>query len=180
MNALKVMLGRLVNFFRRVANSCQSAYQLSLIHQKGSGCHINGPGYFTYNHIELGNGVHIGSNCTLMAAESRIIIKDYVILGRHRFLIGGDHRFDIVGQTIKSIHEKRPQDDADIVIDEECWLGANCIILKGVHIGRGCVVGAGSVVTKDIPPYTIYTNKGMRPRFTPEQIVEHEHILYSK
>lgn len=69
-----------------------------------------------------------------MAAESKIVIKDNVVFGPHIFLIGGDHRFDIVGRTIKSIREKRPQDDADIIIDEECWIGANCIILKGVHI----------------------------------------------
>lgn len=176
----KIFIGRIVSFIRRAANSCQSAYQLSKIVQKGTGCHINGPGYFSYGQIELGKGVHIGIGCTLMAAESRIIIKDNVLFGPHIFLIGGDHRFDIVGRTIKSIHEKRPQDDADIVIDEECWLGANCIILKGVHIGRGCVIGAGSIVTKDVPPYTIYTNKGIRPRFTSEQISKHEQILYNK
>lgn len=180
MNSLRIIIGHLVNFLRRVANGCQSSYQLSKIATKGTGCHINGPGYFTYNHIELGNNVHIGIGCTLMAAESRIKIADNVILGRYSFLIGGDHRFDIVGRTIKSIHEKRPQDDADIIIDEECWIGANSIILKGVHIGRGCVIGAGSIVTRNVPPYTIYTNKGTRPRFTPEQIAEHERVLYGK
>ena len=173
------MIGCCVNFIRRAANSCQSTYQLSKIYKKGKGCHINEPGYFTYSQIELGTGVHIGKDCVLMAAESKIIIKDNVVFGPHIFLIGGNHRFDIVGRTIKSIHEKRPQDDADIIIDEECWLGANCIVLKGVHIGRGCVIGAGSIVTKDIPPYTIYTNKGLRPRFTEEQIKEHERLLYN-
>ena len=115
-----------------------------------------------------------------MAAESRIIIKDNVLFGPHTILIGGDHRFDIVGQPIRTILKKRPQDDADIIIDEECWIGANSIILKGVHIGRGCVIGAGSIVTRNVPPYTIYTNKGTRPRFTPEQIAEHERVLYGK
>ncbi|MDE6575372.1 MAG: acyltransferase [Muribaculaceae bacterium] len=179
MPVIRIFIGRFIQFIRRAANSCQSSYQLSLIKQKGKNCHINGPGYFTFDHIQLGNGVHIGTGCTLMAAESRIIIRDNVIVGRHSHIIGGDHRFDIVGKTIKSIHEKRPQDDADIIIDEECWIGANCIILKGVHIGRGCVVGAGSIVTKDIPPYTIYTNKGKRPRFSQEQIAEHERIIYN-
>ncbi len=180
MNAIKITIGRFVNFIRRASNSCQSSYQLSRIAKAGRGCHINGPGYFTYKNIEFGNGVYIGKDCVLMCAESKIIIKDNVVFGPHIFLIGGDHRFDIVGRTIKSIREKRPQDDADIIIDEECWIGANCIILKGVHIGRGCVIGAGSIVTKNIPPYTVYTNKGMRPRFTQEQIKEHERILYGQ
>lgn len=177
---IKETIGSLINYIRRAANSCQSAYQLSKIAKKGSECHINGPGYFTYNNIELGNGVHIGTGCTLMCAESKIKIKDFAIIGRHSFLIGGDHRFDIVGKAIKFIHDKRPQDDADIIIGEECWIGANCIILKGVNIGRGCVIGAGSIVTKSISPYTIYTNRGSRARFTPEQIIEHEKLVYGK
>ncbi len=180
MNSIKVIIGRLVLFMRRAANSCQSAYQLSKIAKKGTNCSISGPGYFTYSHIELGDNVYIGKDCVLMAAESRIIIKDNVLFGPHIFLIGGDHRFDIVGQPIRTILKKRPQDDADIIIDEECWIGANSIILKGVHIGRGCVIGAGSIVTRNVPPYTIYTNKGTRPRFTPEQIAEHERVLYGK
>lgn len=177
-NKIISIIGGILCNITRINNRFISKYQLSRLAKSGKGCNINGPGYFTYNHIELGNGVHIGTNCTLMAAESKIIIGDNVILGRHSYLIGGNHRFDVIGQTIKSIHEKRPQDDADIIIDEECWLGANCIILKGVHIGRGCVIGAGSIVTKDVPPYSIYTNKGIRRRFTSEQIIEHERLLY--
>lgn len=106
MNRFKIIWGLFVNFFRRAATSCQSAYQLSKIVKWG--CHINGPGYFTYNHIEFGNGVYIGKDCVLMAAESKIVIKDNVVFGPYIFLIGGDHRFDIVGRTIKSIREKRP------------------------------------------------------------------------
>lgn len=42
-----------------------------------------------------------------------------------------------------------------IIIEDEVWINFNCIILKGVKIGRGAIIGAGSVVTKDIPPYTL-------------------------
>jgi acetyltransferase-like isoleucine patch superfamily enzyme len=42
-----------------------------------------------------------------------------------------------------------------IVIEDEAWIGCRVIILKGVTVGRGAIVGAGSVVTKDVPPYTL-------------------------
>lgn len=178
MNLLKQAIGAMLLFVRRASNRMVADYQLSMIGKRGDRCFINGPGYFSYKNIELGNGVYIGLNSTLMASHSKIIIKDNVVFGPHVFIIGGDHRFDLVGVPIKDIHEKRPEDDADIIIDEECWIGANVMILKGVHIGRGCVIGAGSIVTKNVPPYTIFTNKGCKPRFTPDQITKHEAILY--
>ena len=60
------------------------------------------------------------------------------------------------------------------------WVGCNAVILKGVRVGRGAVVGAGAVVTKDVPPYAIVggnPGKVIRFRFTEEQIQEHERIL---
>lgn len=48
-----------------------------------------------------------------------------------------------------------PELGKPIVIEEDCWLGGNVIVLPGVTIGRGCSIGAGSVVTKDIPPFHV-------------------------
>lgn len=53
----------------------------------------------------------------------------------------------------------------------------NAIILKGVHIGEGCVIGAGAIISKSIPAFSIVTNSGgikVRPRFSPEQIEIHK------
>lgn len=174
------MTGGTFYFLSKVFRRLVCRYQLSKITKKGKKCYINGPGYFSYSNIELGNNVYIGCDSTFMSSDAKIIIGNKVVFGPHCFLISGNHRFDVIGKFILDVHEKRPQDDADIMIDEDCWLGANCIILKGVHIGRGCVIGAGSIVTKDIPPYSIYTSKGIRPRFSPEQIIEHEKALYPK
>lgn len=178
LNLILLPIGKIFLFTERIRNRAISHYQLSLIKKKGTNCFINGPGYFTYKNLYLGNNVFIGVNATFMASESKIIIKDNVVFGPHSFIIGGNHRFDVIGKCIRSVHEKRPQDDADVIIEEDCWIGANAIILKGVTVGRGSIVGAGSIVSKNVPPYAIYTNKGIRRRFDIDEILEHEDKLY--
>ena len=76
------------------------------------------------------------------------------------------------------MEEKRPEDDADVVIKDDVWVGMRAIILKGVTIGEGSIIAAGAVVTKDVPPYNIYLGPDkMRPRFDARQIKEHERML---
>lgn len=71
----------------------------------------------------------------------------------------------------------------DIIIDDDVWFSCNCTILSGVHIGQGAVIAAGSVVTKDVPPYAIVGGvpaKVIKYRFEPEMIEELLKIDYSK
>lgn len=73
-----------------------------------------------------------------------------------------------------------PENDKDVIIEDGVWVGCNVTILKGVHIGKGSVIAAGSIVTKDVPPYSIVGGnpaKVIKFRFTEEQIKEHERIL---
>lgn len=74
--------------------------------------------------------------------------------------------------------EKLPENDQNVVIEDDVWIGTGAIILKGVTIGRGAVIAAGAVVTKDVPPYTIYISENkQKRRFNDEQIMEHEKRL---
>lgn len=61
------------------------------------------------------------------------------------------------------------QETGPVVIAEDVWIGARCIIVDGVTIGRGSIVGANTVVTKNIPPYSVVYGSPpqLRPRFTP-------------
>ena len=89
---------------------------------------------------------------------------------------------DIIGKHIYEVTEaeKLPENDADVIIEDGVWCGCNAVILKGVHIGKGGVVAAGSIVTKDVPPYAIVAGNPARVikyRFTEDEIAEHEKLL---
>jgi acetyltransferase-like isoleucine patch superfamily enzyme len=80
------------------------------------------------------------------------------------------------------VHEKRPEDDRDVVIEDDVWIGSRAIVLKGVTIGRGAVVAAGAVVTKSVPPYAIAAGtpaKVLKFRWNLETVLKHEELLYA-
>jgi acetyltransferase-like isoleucine patch superfamily enzyme len=125
--------------------------------------------------IILGDHVGIGADCLFLADTtigSKILVAPNVV-----FLNGKDHRFDIVGKTVWD----SGSDGAEkIVVEDDVWIGHGAILLAPVRIGRGAVVAAGSVVTKDVPRYAIVGGnpaKLIRTRFSPEQLLEHERIL---
>lgn len=71
--------------------------------------------------------------------------------------------------------------DKDIVVEEDVWMGINVTLLNGAHIGRGAIIGAGCVVTGEIPPYAIAVGNPCQVKrflFTPEEIIKHENELY--
>ena len=111
----------------------------------------------TYKNVSVGNSVSIGRNAEFICTRAEIKIGDHVMFGPHVFMITGGHRTDIKGRFMDEIgnDEKRPEDDRDIVLEGDNWIGANATILKGVTVGKGAVVAAGAVVTKDVPPYSI-------------------------
>lgn len=92
------------------------------------------------------------------------------MIAANSYIINNDH--DIYGNLSPKLsgHVTR-----DIIIGDNVWIGANCIILKGVKIGEGAIIGAGSVVTKDIKPYSINVGnpcKNIKFRFKKEVLIE--------
>ena len=80
-------------------------------------------------------------------------------------------------------HDKLPENDAPVTIEDDVWAGCNVTILKGVTIGRGSVIAAGAVVTKSCPPYSKIGGvpaKILKFRFTVDEVIEHEKALYPK
>lgn len=102
------------------------------------------------NRLQIGDETFIGRG-TFIHAGGGVQIGANVLIGPYVKIWSADHCF---ADRSKPINEQG-HEFAPIVIDDDVWLGVDCIILKGVTIGRGAVVGAGSVVTKDIPPYAV-------------------------
>lgn len=103
--------------------------------------------------IRIGDNVGL-SNCTIIS-NHEIIISDNVMIGAGTIIMDTDfHAVNYEERMNDILHEKA--DKCSVIIEEGAFIGANCIILKGVHIGEHSIVGAGSVVTKSIPANEIW------------------------
>lgn len=99
--------------------------------------------------IEIGEHVGI-SGCTISAGKS-IRIGNYVLIGSGAVITDGDaHPVDPDERRAGVLCERK-----EIVIEDDVFIGARAMVLKGVRIGRGSVIGAGAVVTKSIPAYSV-------------------------
>lgn len=135
---------------------------------------------FTYSSIKIGNDVFIGKGAVFLASKSTITIGDKVMFGPQVTIMGGDHNTSEIGCFMIDIKQKRTCDDLPVVIENDVWIGTGAIILKGVTIGRGSIVAAGSVVTHSIPEFSIAAGipaRVIKPRFSHEQLQMHKHIL---
>lgn len=131
--------------------------------------------------ITLGNHVYIGPDSVIYSTDAKLTIGDYFVAGPRLAIVTGDHRTDVIGEYMYNVHEKLPENDKDVVIEEDVWAGINVTILKGVTIGRGSVIAAGAVVYVDVPPYSVYISKDkILKRFSDEEIVRHESLLKQK
>ncbi len=110
-----------------------------------------------YRNVHIGNHVFIGRYSLFMCTRAKIYIGNHVMFGPRVTLITGGHRIDLKDRYMDTIknEEKLPENDQDITIEDDVWIGANVTILKGVTIGKGSVVAAGAVVVKDTPPMSI-------------------------
>jgi len=129
--------------------------------------------FMTLEHIEIGNNVFIGERAHISAD---LIIGNNVMFGPRPTIIGGDHYFGVRGKFNFFLHPKDRENSQLIVIEDDAWFGACVMILKGVVAGMGTVVGAGSLVSRSLPPYCVSVGNPCRPRkkiFTDEILEEH-------
>jgi acetyltransferase-like isoleucine patch superfamily enzyme len=107
--------------------------------------------FFYGENIQIGSRTNINRNCIIWAGKTaKIIIGDDCLTGPGVNIIASKYH-------VKGTEKIRtyPQFEKDVIIGNDVWLGANSIILPGVRIGTGAIIGAGAVVTKDIPEYDI-------------------------
>ena len=142
----------------------------------GKQCTIRG-----IKNIKIGKNSSIGGRALILCTRAKLIIGNYVMIGPQVSIITGDHKIDTVGKYMVNVSddEKVPENDLPVVIEDDVWIGANSTILKGVTIGEGSVVAAGSVVTKNVPAYTIVGGvpaKIIKNRFTDDELKKHRKL----
>ncbi|MBN2571480.1 MAG: acyltransferase [Ignavibacteriales bacterium] len=122
--------------------------------------------------ITLGNNVFINRNFYISARD--LYFGDNIMIGPNLVIECDNHVFNMVGETIFKLKDIR--NTKGIKIENDVWIGANVTILPGAIIREGSVIGAGSVVTKEQPPYSVSFGNPCRPfkpRFTREKLKEH-------
>lgn len=103
------------------------------------------------------NQVRIGKNTqinpfTVIYGGSGVFIGDDVMIAPHCMIAAGNHDFK---QTDKPMRHAGSITRGPIIIEDDVWIGANCTITDGVRVGKGAVIGANTVVVKDVAPYEI-------------------------
>lgn len=121
---------------------------------------------FAYD-LKLGHGAGIGANCQI---PSGVTIGKQGMIGIDVLMFTNEHRHDDISvpMGLQGRTEIEP-----IVIGDDVWIGSRSLIMKGVHIGNGAIIAAGSVVTRDVPPYEIWG--GNPAHFLKSRLPQPEH-----
>jgi acetyltransferase-like isoleucine patch superfamily enzyme len=124
---------------------------------------------------------------TFRANNERLVIGNHVsIADGVIFLLGGNHFYEIFStypfKVKTGVAKNEAYSNGSIIVEDDVWIGLNVLILSGVRIGKGSVIAAGSVVVKDIQPYSIYGGnpaKFIKKRFNDELIDKISTVDYS-
>lgn len=98
--------------------------------------------------LKIGKHCQVNEDVYIQSAE----IGDYVLIAQRVAILSVTHRMDRTDMYIKM---QGSTESRAVIIEDDVWLGRNVVVMPGIRIGTGAVVGAGAVVTKDVPPYAI-------------------------
>jgi acetyltransferase-like isoleucine patch superfamily enzyme len=118
--------------------------------------------------IQVGDRTHIGGG-TLLDASTEIVVGDDVLIAFGALIMDHDshsldfdHRRHDVGEWIQGRKDWSHVPRSAVRVGDKVWVGTRAIVLKGVHLGEGSVVAAGSVVTRDVPAWTLVAGSPAR------------------
>ncbi len=123
----------------------------------GESCYIEAPFHANWGgkHVHLGSHVYVNYNLTLVD-DTHIYIGDHVMIAPNVVIATGTHPIH------PELRRKEAQFNLPVHIQDNVWLGAGCLVMPGVTIGENSVIGAGSVVTKDIPENVVAVSNPCR------------------
>lgn len=111
--------------------------------------------------IHIGNGCSIGEDNHITAIDS-IFIGNHVLMGKKVLITDNAHGISSRDMVEIPPKERLLYSKGPVIIEDNVWIGEKASILPGVHIGRGCIIGANAVVTSNIPPYCIVAGNPAR------------------
>lgn len=138
----------------------------------GEGCYIEPPLHANWggHHVHFGKNIYANFNLTLVD-DTHIYVGDSTLFGPNVTLATAGH------PILPELRQQGYQYNAPIHIGQNCWIGAGVIILPGVTVGDNTVIGAGSVVTKDLPSNVVAVGN---PARILREINEHDREYYFK
>lgn len=141
---------------------------------------------FPLENVSVGRNTYGPLNIFWMAPnDATLTIGNYCSIGpKVTFLVGGEHNYKRIStypfQSLVYQQKTEGKINRNIIVEDDVWIGYDALILSGVKIGKGSVIGARSIVTKDVPPYSIYVgNRILRKRFSDDIINKIISIDYS-
>lgn len=135
-------------FFGKIARKFRSISARTFLMHVGNNINIE-KGAIITSKCSVGNNSGIGINAKL---HGTVIIGDNVMMGPECIIYTSNHEFS---RTDIPMNQQGFRKEKPVEIGNDVWIGGRVIILPGVKIGNGCIVGAGAVVTKNIPDYAI-------------------------
>ena len=138
----------------------------------GPDCYIEPPLHSNWggHHVHFGKNVYANFNLTLVD-DTHIYIGDYTMLGPNVTIATAGH------PILPELRQQGYQYNAPVHIGKNCWIGAGVIIVPGITIGNNVVVGAGSIVTKDLPDNVVAVGNPCRVL---REVNEHDREYYFK
>ncbi|PST85456.1 sugar O-acetyltransferase [Photobacterium sp. NCIMB 13483] len=142
-----------------------------LFAEVGEGCYIEPPLHANWGkHTHLGRNVYVNFNLTLVD-DTHIYIGNDVMIGPNVTIATAGHPIDPLRR------QQVTQFNIPVTIGNNVWIGAQCVILPGISIGDNTVIGAGSIVTRDIPSNVVAMGN---PCNVSREINEHDKIYFYK
>ena len=160
------------NATRPLEQEKRTALLKEMFAEIGQDCYIEPPLHSNWggHNVHFGNGVYANFNLTLVD-DTHIYVGDHTMLGPNVTLATAGH------PIYPPLREKGYQYNVPVRIGKNCWLGAGVIVMPGVTIGDNTVIGAGSVVTKDIPANVVAVGNPCRVL---RPIGDHDREFYFK
>jgi acetyltransferase-like isoleucine patch superfamily enzyme len=156
-------------------------YKIHLSFRPAKGVHL-----WAKNKIEIGKHVYFGRYTHI---ETDVVIKNHVLIANNVAFVGrNDHNFQEIGSPIifadyiRNKNYSWRQKNSLTIVENDVWIGYGAIILSGITIGVGSIIAAGSIVTKDVEPYSICAGnpaKKIRNRFNTEEELARHIELYN-